>query len=169
MNKQELQNKIEDLEKQLAEVKEQVNSMKYEGIKNNIRFRADFNMPYFFINNEGMVSMGVEQHRPLDDFRYNSGNYFETDEQAKDFRENILTKQALKDLALELNNGVEICWNNGQNKYYIAYYGGKCLSILQTLSQKDIGQVYCLNENFLDIAKDRIGKEKIIKLIKSGV
>lgn len=175
MNKQELQNKIEDLEKQfnkqISELKEEINSIKFGGIKNNIRFRADRNMPYYFINNEGMVSMGVEQHRPLDDFRYNSGNYFETDEQAKDFRENILTKQALKDLALELNNGVEIDWKNTRQDKWSIFLDNddNHLAPLDVIKSQLLGQIYCLDLGFVQQAKDRIGEEKLIKLIKSGV
>lgn len=128
-------------------------------------------MPYYFINNEGMVSMGIEQHRPLDDFRYNSGNYFKTDEQAKDFRENILTKQALKDLALELNNGVELNWQNTNQKKYFIYYENQDCKLYRDFKflSQSIGQVYCLNINFLQTAKERIGEQKLINLIKSGV
>lgn len=169
MNKQELQNKIEDLEKQLAELKEQVNYIEDEEIKKGVRQRPKIDEIYYFLNSLGNACHKIWLEEEQDLFRFNLGNCFKTEEEAKDYKENILTKQALKDLALELNNRVEICWNNGQNKYYIAYYGGKCLSILQTLSQKDIGQVYCLDENFLGIAKERIGEEKLIKLIKSGV
>ena len=171
MNKQQILEQIDELKQKIEELEKEVNSPEFEGIKKNIRFRADYGMPYFFINNEGMVSRGIEQHRPLDDFRYNSGNYFETDEQAKDFRENILTKQALKDLALELNNGVEIDWDYFyQLKYYILYNNRfKTLSIDFDRNHQCSSKIYCVNSNFLDIAKDRIGEEKLIKLIKSGV
>lgn len=171
MNKQQILEQIDELKQKIEELEKEVNSPEFEGIKKNIRFRADYGMPYFFINNEGMVSRGIEQHRPLDDFRYNSGNYFGTEEQAKDFKENLLTKQALKDLALELNNGVEIDWDYYyQLKYYIFYNNGlKTLSIDFDRNHQCNSKIYCVNSNFLDIAKDRIGEEKLIKLIKSGV
>lgn len=173
MNKQQILEQIDELKQKIEELEKEVNSPEFEGIKKNIRFRADYSMPYFFINNEGMVSRGIEQHRPLDDFRYNSGNYFETEEQAKDFKENILTKQALKDLALELNEGVEIDWENYAQSKFNIYYNGYHFSNELKLDSADcyteIGQVYCLNTDFLTIAKDRIGEEKLIKLIKSGV
>lgn len=171
MNKQQMLEQIDDLKQKIEKLEKEVNSPEFEGIKKNIRFRADYGMSYFFINNEGMVSRGIEQHRPLDDFRYNSGNYFKTEEQAEDFRENTLTKQTLKDLALELNNGVEIDWDYYyQLKYYIFYNNGlKTLSIDFDRNHQCNSKIYCVNSNFLDIAKDRIGEEKLIKLIKSGV
>lgn len=171
MNKQQILEQIDELKQKIEELEKEVNSPEFEGIKKNIRFRADYGMPYFFINNEGMVSRGIEQHRPLDDFRYNSGNYFETEEQAKDFKENILTKQALKDLALELNNGVEINWENHEQwKFYIYfnYSENQLCTHFHSLGQ-NLLMTYCLNKDFLDIAKERIGEEKLIKLIKSGV
>lgn len=169
MNKQELQNKIKNLEKELAEVKSQLDSVEDEGIKKVVRQMPKDGDKYYYINDEGIINYTYWINDNIDLFRFNTGKCFKTKQEAEEYKENLLTKQALKNLALELNNGVEICWNNGQNKYCIAYYGSKCLSIFQTLLQKDIGQVYCLDENFLDIAIDRIGEEKLIKLFKSGV
>jgi len=33
---------------------------------------------------------------------------------------------------------------------------------------KNIGQIYCLNNRFLKIAKERIGEEKLLKLFEIG-
>lgn len=170
MNKQQILEQIDELKQKIEELEKEVNSSDFERIKNNVRFRADYGKPYFFINNEGAVSRGIEQYRPLDDFRYNSGNYFETEEQTKDFRENVLTKQALKDLALELNNGVKIDWDNdNQNKFQI--YFDYCTSRLSQCwgTQSPDFNIYCLNPDFICIAKNRIGEEKLIKLINSGL
>lgn len=124
MNKQELQNKIEDLEKQLAELKEQINYIEVEGIKKGIRQRPKIGEIYYFLGDNGYIYNTEWEDFKEDLFRFNTDNCFKTEQEAKDYKENLLTKQQLKDLALELNNGVEICWNNGQNKYCIAYYGG---------------------------------------------
>lgn len=170
MNKQELQNKIEDLEKQLAEVKEQVNSIEFEGIKKGVRWKPKCGVVYFYLKHDGYIGSthwGIED---TDLFRFNTGNCFKTEQEAEEYKENLLTKQALKDLALELNNGVEIDWDNkSQSSCYIFYeYDYKKLTKqwLCTLKPFDVP---CLNNQFLDIAKERIGEEKLIKLIKSGV
>lgn len=171
MNKQELQNKIEDLEKQLAELKEQVNSPEFEGIKKGVRQMPEYDERYYYIDDSGVIISTPWYGTDSDIFRFNTGNCFKTEQEAEDFKENILTKQALKDLALELNNGVEICWKNSQEcKYYVFTHsldGG--LHTTSTTNAQSMGEVYCLNKDFIDIAKDRIGEEKLIKLIKSGV
>lgn len=171
MNKKEIENKIEALEKQLEELKKEVNSPEFEGIKKGVRQMPEYEEKYFFVDSCGGIDYKFWEETETDLFRFNTGNCFKTEQEAEEYKENLLTKQALKDLALELNNGVEICWDDFyQEKYRIFSAGGftdlECEYVGQTT---DIGQVYCLNENFLTIAKDRIGEEKLIKLIKSGI
>lgn len=170
MNKQELQNKIEDLEKQLAEVKEQVNSVGIERIKKGIRqmpIRGDW---YWYVDSYGIVTQAKWRDKEADLFRFNTGNCFKTEKEAEDYKENLLTKQALKDLALELNNGVEIDWGKCNPKYFICLSkAGEFLDQCYNIYDNCNTSLYCLDENFLQLAKDRIGEEKLIKLIKSGV
>lgn len=170
MNKQELQNKIEDLEKQLAEVKEQVNSIEFEGIKKGVRQKPKNDEMYFYIDSCGDIHYSSWNGCGTDSFRFNTGNCFKTEKEAEEYKENLLTKQQLKDLALELNNGVEIDWDDKeQPKFYIYYdYEFKKL-ISHWLEVVKTYDVYCLDSQFLAIAIDRIGEEKLIKLINSGV
>lgn len=82
-----------------------------------------------------------------------------------------LTKQQLKNLAQELNNGVEIDWTDCEiDKYYI-YLDNSIdeLSFGVANSHINLGQVYCLDSYFLKKAKERIGEERLIELIKSGI
>lgn len=170
VKKKELQNKIEDLENQLAELKKQVNTIEDEGIKKGVRQTPKVGDKYFYFYSGGLIVWSKWQDTELDLFRFNTGNCFKTEQEAKDFKENILTKQALKDLALELNNGVKIDWKSEkQDKYYL-YLDHKTniLSMNWVYTEQD-NNIYCLNVEFLIIAKDRIGEEKLINLIKSGV
>lgn len=170
MNKQELQNKIEDLEKQLAELKEQVNSPEFEGIKKGARQRPEIGEEYYYLTDEARVNKAIWNNLYRDHLRFDIGNCFKTEQEALDYRENILTKQALKDLALELNNGVEIDWDDENQRKYFFNYTNKRASFLDNLTiTLQASNIYCLNVDFLDIAIDRIGEEKLIKLIKSGV
>ena len=170
MNKQELQNKIEDLEKQLAKVKEQVNSIEFEGIKKGGRQMPEYEATYYFLSSDGKIIRTLWYGIDLDLFRFNTGNCFKTEQEAEEYKENLLTKQALKDLALELNNGVVIDWDDEkQYKFYIYYDYEVEKLVCHWLEVVKTFDVYCLNNQFLDIAKDRIGEEKLIKLIKSGV
>lgn len=170
MNKEELQNKIEDLEKQLAEVKEQVNSIEFEGIKKGRRWKPEINENYYYLISDGFVSFGPWKNDMTDMFKFDIGNCFKTEQEAEEFKENLLTKQALKDLALELNNGVEIDWDDENQRKYFFNYTNKSDGFIDNLTiTLQASNIYSLNVDFLDIAKERIGEEKIIKLIKSGV
>ena len=171
MNKQEIENKIKALEKQLEELKKEVNSPGFGGIEKGVRQRPKRGEIYYFLGDNGRIYNTEWGGSEEDLFRFNTGNCFETEQEAEEYKENLLTKQQLKDLALELNDGVKIDWDDFyQEKYRIFSVGGFTDLEYEYVGQTtDTGQVYCLNENFLTIAKDRIGEEKLIKLIKSGV
>ena len=162
MEKQELLSKIDEMEKQIEELKNQVNSIEFERIK-----KPEYGERYYYLSDEGVVTStnwyGIES----DIFRFNTGNCFKTEQEAEDYKENLLTKQALKHLALELNNGVEIDWKNEeQPKFYIYYNYDRNLLCLHWFYVVQTQDVFCLNNDFLSIAKERIGEEKLIKLIK---
>lgn len=93
---------------------------------------------------------------------------FET-EQARDkamFKSKIETK--LKNIAERLNAGRKIEWeNNKQTKYCIFYdFTNDGLCCWGYGHSKGMGQIHCLDENFLEVAKQEIGEEKLIKYFK---
>ncbi len=167
MNKQEIRNKIDYYQTKIDELKEMLSELDI------IRWRAkaeDFEH-YYYINDCNDIQMTLETNACDDNNRYNIGNYFKTKQEARDYKENLITKQKLKDLALKLNNGVGIDWKNpAQWKIYI-HLGNAPEKLIQGSinCDKDLGQIYCLNKSFLDIAIQEIGEDALIKLIKSGV
>lgn len=170
MNKQEFENKIEALEKQLEELKKEVNFPEFDEVKKGVRQKPECGVVYFYLKHDGYIGSthwGIED---TDLFRFNTGNCFKTKQEVEEYKENLLTKQALKDLALELNNGVEIDWDN-ENQYKYQIYFDYCTSRLSQcwVTQSPDFNIYCLNSDFIRIAKDRIGEEKLIKLIESGI
>lgn len=171
MNKQQILEQIDELKQKIEELEKEVKSNKDEGIKKGVRWQPILGKKYFYLDDRGTIRCVEWQYDDEDIFRFNIGNCFKTEQEAEEYKENLLTKQALKDLALELNNGVEIDWDYYyQLKYYIFYNNGlKTLSIDFDRNHQCSSKIYCVNSNFLDIAKDRIGEEKLIKLIKSGV
>ena len=126
---------------------------------------------YYYINDEGDIVCEEWRIFQEDFFRQSIGNCFETFQEAVDYRDNLTVKQQLKNLALELNDGIEIYWDYfHQPKYYILYdYRFKELLIDFTRTHPCAPDIYCISSNFLEVAKDRIGEEKLIKLIKSGL
>ena len=170
MNKQQILEQIDELKEKIEELENQVNSLKFEGIKKGVRQKPEDGEEYFFIDSFGEIYHNDSDDDYHDLFRYNTGNCFKTEQEAEYYKENLLTKQALKDLALELNNGIEIDWKSEkQDKYYLYLdYQTNTLSMNWVYTEQE-NTTYCLNAEFLVIAKDRIGEEKLIKLIKSGV
>lgn len=164
MNREELLKQRDKLQKELDKLTELIN-------KKDIRFKPEYGGYYYYLGSNGNITKTDWANLTGDWFRYNSGNCFKTEDEGRDYKENLITKQQLKDLALELNNGVEIDWSDDKQLKFYIYFG----KFQQDLDQdnnigcSDIGQVYCIDESFLDVAKERIGEEKLIKLIKSGV
>lgn len=181
--KQELQEQVNKLQKELSVCQNQMKTTQEELDKlyaqvnsasdevEIIRWRAQQGAQYYIISGFGEVLVETERN----DFNSNNyfalGNYFKTEQEAKDHKENLLTKQKLKDLALRLNKGAKIDWSTVfAKKYHIMYnyYQNKLWQVHEE-TWTDMGQVYCLDSNFLEIAKKEIGEDKLIKLIKSGV
>ena len=79
-------------------------------------------------------------------------------------------KQELQDLADELNEVEPIDWNNrSQAKYSIDFDSiDEELGLSYTYSLKRL-EIYSTNNSFLEIAKERIGEDKLIKLFKESV
>lgn len=164
MNKQELQKLKKQVEETLAKVKKALSEAK------TIRWQPKFNEIYFYVDDMGMIDYSFWGIEPDEIFRFNTGNCFKTEEEAEDYKENLLTKQALKDLALELNDGVEIDWEDKTQRKYNLFIDNLQPDIAYCWSNTTQGSdIYCLHDNYAKIAKDRIGEEKLIKLIKSGV
>ena len=101
--------------------------------------------------------------------RIKTYNCFPTREQAEQEAEKILIRRQLEDIARRLNKGIKIDWNNSeQTKYSI------CLDTIDNeilwddetrfISQ---GTVYCLDENFKDVAKREIGAERLMRYLRS--
>lgn len=161
----ELEKKIEKLSKELEDLKCELDKAKSNNCK---RYRANCGERYYYYGSTGMVSDYYENNDDLDTNMYVMGNYFQTEEEAKKMVEKIKIYTQLKDLALRLNCGREIDWENGNQIKYSIYYENrykKIFTIAACLS-KDLGQIYCLDKNFLDVAKQKIGEENLRKLFE---
>ena len=159
---------LEDLKKQISELQSKVTKLENEikEEKKGKRWRAKVNDTYIYINDVGYVDDSHENNDSFDKYRFKTRNYFKTEEEAQRYLDNIKTYYELKDLADELNAGEKIDWNDfDQCKYLISYNNkNKKLEIDNVLKIQDIGQIYCLYDNFLDKAKERIGEDKLKKL-----
>lgn len=168
MNIEEIDNKIKKLQEEIENLKEKKDKQKrWKANKNEIYYYVtshDYAAPY---ETTSFIERDSENNATCDNFRYETGNYFKTENEAIEYKDKLIIYQKLKDLALELNQGEQIDFDNEkQKKYIIILDDMRNLNIISSVYQQSIGQIYCLDENFLEKAKERIGEDKLKKLFE---
>lgn len=162
-----LKEKQEELKRGLEELEIQINELeKKEITKSGKRWRGAKDRFYWYIESDCKVYAEYEKDDDYYNARYKIGNYFRTKEEAEKTIEKIKIYARLKDLALRLNEGREVNWDDSaQDKWHI-YYEYNSLTTTGSYGYQDIGQIYCLDSNFLNIAKREIGEENLKKLFE---
>ena len=159
---------LKELRKKYEELGEEIKRL--ENLKKNKRWRADVGKEYYYINEDSVVCYDEEDCTYIDKFRYKTRNYFKTNKEAEDYLEKINIYYDLMDLAEELNKEEEIDWENGeQEKFSICYVKGifkNNFYLTVTGLNRNISSIYCLSADFLKVALERIGKDKLKKLFK---
>lgn len=160
--KQELEktkNKCTEIEKKIEELEKQ---------ESKVRWRGKQCEKYWYISSCGTVSYTMEMNDDQDNRSDEIGNYFRTEEEAKKMVEKIKIYMQLKDLALRLNKGRTFRWNDfKQPKYRINRdVESNELFGAPVYCYQDIGQIYCLDSDFLNIAKQEISEENLRKLFE---
>lgn len=159
-----LEEKIKEIEEELQKLKDYLNTNKDKD-KSYKRPRPD---RYWFLNDIGATINIKAFINNNDSFKYSIGNYFETKEQAENYKEKLLIEQELRDVAMELNLGKEIDWDNDiQDKYYLGfdYYKDEIDYYVSNKSKKQ-GVIYCLDKDFKNIAIERIGEVRLTRYLK---
>lgn len=76
----------------------------------------------------------------------------------------------MKEIAERLNNGVEIDWDNkGQKKYSLLFSTVSHNVTLYNHVYAQLATIYCLDEDFKDVAIKEIGKNRLINYLKKGL
>ena len=130
------------------------------------RWRAKKNELYWFISSAVTVSSSREENDPVDETRYRIGNYYKTREEANEAIEKMKIYMQLKDLALRLNEGEKIDWANSNQYKYNIYYEPGGLATTDVYCYQELGQIYCVNRYFLEVAEQEIGEENLKKLFE---
>ena len=164
-NIKELNEAIETMEKELSKLKGKVEKAKQEIPKPTI------GEEYYIVTENGDVTQSIYEGDSIDLARISIDNYSTTKQKAIKRSEMIKVKKKLKDLANRENKGVAIDWENFQQyKYCITLENeNKKVCNSYTRHYQGIGNIYCLAQNFRQIAIKEIGEDLIIELIKSGV
>lgn len=157
---------LEELKKKYEELGKEIERLENQS---DVNWRAALNENFFYIDENTDIGWSFDNNiSTFADNCYKTGNYFKTEEQAEKMLEKIKIYVKLKRLAEKLNDGQEIDWNNSkQEKYYIYFFkSDKKLILTNTIGIQDIGQIYCLDEDFLEKAKQEIGEENLLKLFE---
>lgn len=162
MNKQDILEEINKTKEYLANLEEKLKECEYE------RWKPKTEEVYYWVD-AGLKIYAVENFNfPSDINTIKAYNCFETREQAEQEAEKILVRRMLEDIAKRLNKGQKIDWHNiDQNKYFICSNHWQDTIILEHgWKNKFCGVIYCLDENFLDVAKCEIGEERLKKYLR---
>ena len=157
--------KLQELEKKYEELGKEIEKLKNE--KKGKRRKPDKNDDYYVIRH-GRIMFDCNKIQKVTDWDYSQGNCFKTRHEAEEHLENLKTKAELRALAEELNGDEVIDWNDGEQWKYCIFYTSRIASDERCTCQSQ-GAIYCLDPDFLDKAIKRIGEERLIKMIKSGV
>lgn len=161
----QMKQELEETKNKCAEIEKKIE--KLEKQESEVRWRAREGATYYLICGDGDINVSWDTRDDFDTKRYELGNYFQTEKEAEKAVEKTKIYTQLKDLALRLNNGREICWNDfKQAKYCISRDVEYELVGTPAYCYQEIGQIYCLDSNFFDIAKREIGEENLKKLFE---
>jgi hypothetical protein len=163
MNKQEILEKINKTEECLANIKKMLTECEYG------RWKPEKDEMFYYINSYNLVIPETwDAGCYSDTTRWNIYNCFKTREKAGQEAENILVRRMLEDIARRLNKGEKPDWIKCyQKKYYLGYdqVNSKITLECRTTIIAQ-GTVYCLDDNFLDVAIQEIGEERLKKYLR---
>ena len=164
---------IQELEQNISSIKEELSKLE-EKLK-TFKSRVGRQMPekgdiYYFL---GGARTSVFEDKwandSCDQQRFNSYNYFKTEEEAQREIDRRLIKAKLNEIANRLNGGQVIQWNSAiQRKYYLNLDTGVSLILSFSLINKMEGTTYCLSEDFLEVAVDEIGEQELFDYMKNN-
>lgn len=127
----------------------------------NKRWRAEKKGAYWFVDSDGEPTWWYEQSRNIDDFYYDTNNYFQTEEEAQKYANVLETERQLKKFADENNDVID--WSNNNQEKWNLYYD-YCLykvNIAIRCAIRDARIIYFSSEKIARQAIDEIGAEKI--------
>ena len=160
MNKQEIIDEIKKTKEYLANLENMLKECKYD------RWKPEKGKRYYFLDSFNIAECRTWDADYSDAEHYNIYNCFKTPEQAEVEAENILVRRQLEDIARRLNKGQEINWNdNNQLKYCIGFDFPFNIISIGALYRKLQGSVYCLSDEFKDVAIQEIGEERLKKYL----
>ena len=148
---------LEELKKKYAELGAEIERIE-KGQQG--RWKPKTQQAHYILEECGEVRQRYTLEQETIDARQSVGNNFKTEEEAQARADKIKIYWQLYDLAERLNKGEKIDWKNTEQLKTYIYYDVQDEIVSQSSSRfsKDIGQVYCLDLDFLDKAIEEIRK-----------
>lgn len=160
---QELEQNISSIKEELSKLEENLKTLK-SGVGRQIPKNGD---TYYFINFK--VYKDRWANDSFDQQRFNSYNYFKTEEEGQKEIDRRLIKAKLNEIANRLNGGQVINWDSAiQRKYYLNLSNEGSLNLSFSLIDKTEGATYCLSQDFLEVATEEIGEQELFDYMKNN-
>ena len=150
-----LSNRIEQLEKELAELKK----LEKEGVK---QYRPTIGDEYWFINTVGGTSLSEWEYDDFDKDVYDIGNTYRTQEEAQFVVEKIRTEAELRRFSKPFEWG-------GNNYHILSDMNDSALTIGNMSFYRSQGTIYFESEEKAEEAIRMVGKKRIEKYIFGSV
>lgn len=150
-----LEKNYKQLGKQLEELKTQ--------LTDSINFEKNH---YFYIGTCAAICEATDTEKLEDIFRRLIGNYFATRDDAINAIRKLQIYNRLKAVANRLNADRKLNWyDEEQPKYYIYGDSQNCqLHLTKDYLYPNLCTIYCLDADFLTIAKQEIGEQNLKEL-----
>lgn len=126
----------------------------FEEVKESKRWRAEKGGQYFYINSEGDIDMSAENSNCFHNWRYKSGNCFQTVEQANEHLEILEIENQLRELA---------DWDGRRKSRYIIFCDYESDVKILCTGVNCGERYYFQSEESAQAAIDKIGEDRLIK------
>ena len=162
MNKAEILDEINKTKEHLANMEKMLKESEYE------RWKPRHQEQYFSVDTNNKVFCHYNNKQAVTNESFEVFNCFQTKEQAEAEAEKILVRRQLEDIAKRLNKDEDFNWlDTHQDKFHIYYaFSTGDIKCGHHWRDKIAGVVYCLDENFKDIAIKEIGEERLLRYLK---
>ena len=145
----------------ILELEQQLTALKTEIEKENKRWRSKDGDTYWIVGSNGETTCSYEYHRDTDNFRYDTHNYFQTEEEAQKYAKVLATERQLKKFADEHNGEISLS-NNNSDKGYLSYnYSTQSICALSVWALKEPRVIYFSSEEIAQQAINEIGEDTI--------
>ena len=130
----------QEYEKKLQELQTEIDELKANKPTEYKRWRSENGGVYYYMDDCGKCDSAYEGYGSIDDYRYNTGNYFFTKKEAEQHKAYLLALQTIKDDA----EGFVPDWEDENQRKWYGYCnrGGKELLISAICSSQHQGATY---------------------------